>query len=92
MTLAAFLRDSAEAVRATQQLPARESGLDAYEGTSLEAAMKDLSKLLNYVEGEESRGKNWENARKEWVSLLQKLASGQDLTESVEACRAALAK
>ena len=92
MTLAAFLRDSEEAIRATGQLPARESGLDAYEGTALEAEMKDLAKLLNYMEAGEKTGKNWEKARKEWVTLLQRLASGKDLEESIEACRAALAK
>lgn len=91
MTLAAFLRDSGEAVRATQQLPARESGLGAYEGTSLETAMKDLSRLLSCLE-EEVPGKNWEAARAEWVSLLQNLAEGNDLSESIEACRTALAK
>lgn len=92
MTLAAFLRDSGYAVRAAGQLPARKSGLDAYKGTGLEARINDLSKLLSYMESGEIPGKNWEDARKEWVLLLQNLADGKELAESIEACRAALEK
>lgn len=91
MTLAAFLRDSAEAVLATGQLPARKSGMDAYEGTVLESRMEDLSKLLLYIDRGEAPGQNWEKARSEWALLLRRIAGGEDVALAIEACRAALA-
>ena len=91
MTLAAFLRDNADAVRAAKQLPARKSGFDAYKETELESRMEDLSKLLSAVEKGELPGNERENVRTEWVKLLQKIAAGEDLTLAIEACRDALA-
>lgn len=90
MTFAAYAASSDAVVRATGQLPACQSGEDAYVGTEQEEVMKDLMKLLGYMVEGEIPGKCWEGARQEWVDMLQEISRGTNVVYCTEVCQVEL--
>ena len=90
MTFAAYAAASDAVVRATGQLPACQSGEDAYVGTEQEEVMKDLMKLLGYMVEGEIPGKCWEGARQEWVDMLQEISRGTNVVYCTEVCQVEL--
>lgn len=93
MTFAKYVSTSDAAARASGQIPARKSAEDAYNGTGDEKFMTDLMKLLTYTVEGEIPGKCWEQAREQWVVLLQALASDAedlDIKECIDTCQEAL--
>lgn len=87
MTFVSHMSNSDAAVRATGQLPARKSAAEAYVGTELEEVMDDLSGLLNYMVAGETPGNCWEDARDQWVKMLQRVASGTNIVYCTQVCQ-----
>lgn len=87
MTFASYVAMSDAAVRATGQLPARKSASDAYDGTDLEETMDDLSKLLESMVEGEIPGKCWEDARQEWLAMLQEISRGTNVGYCTRVCQ-----
>lgn len=84
-TFVEYMMGNADAVRATGGMPARESLKDAYDGTELERTMNELNKLVSFLSDRETQGQYWDTARKEWVNLLQNIASsGENWQEALE--------
>lgn len=84
-TFVAYMMGNADAVRATGCMSARASLKDIYAGTNLERTMSELNKLVSFLSHREPQGQYWDTARKEWVNLLQNIASsGENWQEALE--------
>lgn len=82
-TFVAYVSSNSDAVRATQNLPARHSQKDVYEGTKLETVMKELSKLVNYLTDKETSSRHWDSARDCWQEMLQSIGTAGEEWQSV---------
>lgn len=78
-TFLAYVSNDPAAVRATRNLPARESYKDAFDGTDLEKTMDELAKLVNYLTDKETPSTHWDSARSHWLKMLQSMeAAGEE--------------
>lgn len=73
-TFVAHMSSSAPAIQATRLLSVRASMEAVYEGTDQGKQMKELAKLIPYLKDPEPTSRNWDQARKIWLAMLQNMA------------------
>lgn len=91
VTFVEFMSNYADAIRATRNLPVRNSQKDVYNGTELETVMKDLSKMITHVKDKPAAAAHWETARTKWNEMLRSLGSaGEEYQAILDAAQQSL--